>query len=365
MSARFHWRLLQGGESSGDTRAHAASLSRTGMPDLGRQIEFCKLAEACGIAGVLMDFGISKPDPLVLAAALGLATDKMEFIIAYRSGLICPVSFTQQINTLSAMIGGRISINVVAGHSPAEQKAYGDYLSHDERYARTVEFLTICNGLWAANGPVNFRGAYYTVENAVLNTPYLSPVRQSPELFIAGNSRQAQETAIRQGTLWMRMADTPSNVAREVAPLITAGREAGLRCAIVCRETREEAIAAAYSLVPSLDPSARDRARESGFREASDSVCVKASHDLADIPWPTPFLWTGAIPTHGPAAAAIVGSPEDVAAAIIEYERAGVSQFIFSGWPKTEQMRFFGDHVMPLIRRAEFDLISRRSAATG
>jgi alkanesulfonate monooxygenase len=365
MTARFHWRLLQGGEGSGDTRGQAAALSRTGMPDLARQIEFCKLAEDCGIAGVLTDFGISKPDPLVLTAALGLATDKIEFIIAYRSGLICPVSFTQQINTLSAMIGGRISINVVAGHSPAEQRAYGDFLTHDERYSRTEEFLTICNGLWAGNEPVNFHGAYYTVENAVLNTPYLSPARQSPELFIAGNSRQAQETTIRQGTLWMRMADTPSNVAREVAPVIAAGREAGLRCAIICRETREEAITAAYALVAGLDRNAGDRARESGFHEASDSVCVKTSHELADVAWPTPFLWTGAIPTHGPATAAIVGSPVDVAAAIIEYERAGVSQFIFSGWPKTQQMRFFGDHVLPLVRRAELGLISHRSTATG
>src|SRR5262249_14637115 len=160
--------------------------------DLARQIEFCKLAEDCGIAGVLMDFGISKPDPIVLATALGLATEKIEFIIAYRSGLICPVSFAQQLNTLSAMIGGRISLNVVAGHSPPEQRAYGDFLSHDERYSRTEEFLAICNGLWAGNGPVTFHGAHYTVENAALNTPYVSPARRSPELFIAGNSPQAQ-----------------------------------------------------------------------------------------------------------------------------------------------------------------------------
>ena len=151
----------------------------------------------------------------------------------------------------------------------------------------------------------------------------------------------------------MRMADTPLNVAREAAPVIAAGREAGLRCAIICRESRDEAIAAAYALVARLDRKAGDRARELAFREASDSVCVKTSHELAEDAWPTPFLWTGAIPTHGPAAAAIVGSPVDVAAAIVEYERAGVSQFIFSGWPKTQEMRFFGDRVLPLVRRAE------------
>ena len=363
MSARFHWRLLQGGETTGDTRGQAAALTRTGLPDLTRQIEFCKLAEAAGMAGVLVDFGISKPDSILLSTALGLATEKIEFIIAYRSGLICPVSFTQQINTLSAMIGGRISLNVVAGHSPAEQQAYGDFLRHDERYSRTEEFLAICNALWENRGPVSFQGTYYRVENSVLNTPYAAPARRSPEIFIAGNSLQAQQTAIRQGTLWMRMADTPENVARESAPIIDAGRQVGLRCAVVCRPSREEAVAAACALVPGLEPNNRDRAREWGFRQGSDSVCVRASYELSAVEWLTPYLWTGAILTHGPAAAALVGSPEDIAAAIIEYERAGISQFIFSGWPKVEQMTFFGARVLPLIREAERELASHAVAA--
>src|SRR4051794_667187 len=113
MKLRFHWRMLQGGETTGDTRGQATVLPRTGLPDLARQIEFCRHAKNAGMTGLLVDFGISKPDSIVLSTALGLATTRIEFVIAYRSGLICPVSFAHQINTLSAMIGGRISINVV------------------------------------------------------------------------------------------------------------------------------------------------------------------------------------------------------------------------------------------------------------
>ena len=136
MSLKFHWRLPHGGETLGDTRAgfNRASL---GLPDLEAQIAFCHQAEQCGIDSLLTDFGYAKPDPILLATALGLATEKIKFIVAYRSGLLSPATFVQQLNTLSALIQGRFSLNIVAGYSPQEQRAYGDFLAHDERYDRT------------------------------------------------------------------------------------------------------------------------------------------------------------------------------------------------------------------------------------
>ena len=146
---RFHWRLPQGGERPNASRAHQASLPETGLPDLDVQVPFVRAAEACGIDSLLLDFGWSKPDPILLAAALGLATTSMRFIIAHRSGLMCPTTFVQQLNTLSTLIGDRFSLNIVAGHSPEEQRGYGDFLAHDERYARTDEYLAVCRALWS------------------------------------------------------------------------------------------------------------------------------------------------------------------------------------------------------------------------
>src|SRR5580765_6721329 len=188
MELKVHWRLLQGGERSAITRTTGSSETLTGLPDLEAQIDFCRKAEDAGIHGLLTDFGASKPDSIVLATALGLATSKIEFIIAYRSGLIAPTSFVQQINTLSALINGRLSLNIVAGHSPEEQAYYGDLLPHGERYARTAEFLDVCRALWGRSGPVTYRGRYYQTENARLNTPFVADQRSFPEIFIAGGS---------------------------------------------------------------------------------------------------------------------------------------------------------------------------------
>ena len=363
MSLKFHWRLLQGGEiRSVTTRATGASQRATGLPDLEHQIDFCRQAEAAGITGLLTDVGASKPDPILLAASLGLATERIEFIVAYRSGLTFPTTFVQQLNTLSALANGRVSLNIVAGHSPVEQRYYGDYLPHHERYTRTEEFLTICHAFWKNDGPVNYCGKYYCLDQGQLNTPFLSPNRSFPEIFIAGGSNEARNLAISQGTLWMRLADTPENLRSSVAPVLAAGKEVGLRMSIIARPTREGAVRAACELLSGLDPAMRDREKEARFMMKSDSVSISATYALAEKEWLNPWLWTGAVRTHGAPAVSLVGSFEEVAQALIEYARIGVTQFILSGWPKLDEMILFGNEILPRVRKTEAELHRETSA---
>jgi alkanesulfonate monooxygenase len=353
MKLKFHWRLLQGGETPNLTRAAEGMRRETGLPDLERQAEFCRRAEECGITGLLTDIGATKPDPILLAAALGMATEQIEFIVAYRSGLIPPTTFVQQLNTLSSLIQGRFSLNIVAGHSPLEQRYYGDFLSHDERYPRTEEFLAVCHAFWRGDAPVNFHGKYYRIEDGQLNTPFISKTGSSPYIFIGGGSEAARALSISQGSCWIRLADTPANLLVGSKAVLEAGKELGVRVGVVCRPTREEAIQAAEALVAGLDPVMGEKEQEREFARRSDSVSLRQIYKMADEEWPTPWLWTGAVRSHGGAAIAIVGSLEEVASAFIEYARIGVTQFILSGWPKLEEMIIFGRDVLPLIRQKE------------
>ena len=349
MSLRFHWRLLLGGETSGETRATMYSRVETGLPDLEAQINFCRAAEASGIDSLLIDFGASKPDSILLATVLGKATEKIKFIVAYRSGLLSPALFVQQLNTLSSFINGRFSLNIVAGYSSQEQQYYGDFLSHDERYERTDEFLAICRAFWKRNGEVNFEGKYYRVEGGRLNTPFQSPDRTFPEILIAGSSQPAQRLALRQGTCWFRLADAPERIRDDALMISRQGIDVGLRMSIITRPTREEALGAAYALVEGSN----SKGEEKKFVQASDSKSIKATYNLADEEWLTPTLWTGAVRANGAPSIALVGTPEEVASAIMEYKAIGISQFIFSGWPKLEEMIRFGRDVLPLVRDKE------------
>lgn len=349
---RFHWRLPYAGESAGMAMADQATAAAIGLPDPKAQIEFCRRAEECGIDSLLVDFGFAKPDPMLLAAILGQGARKIKFILAYRSGLFSPAMFVQQLNTLSALIDGRLLLNIVAGYSPEEQRGYGDFLSHDERYERTEEFLAACRAFWNRRAEVNFAGKYYRFEKGKLKTPFVSHDRSSPEIIIGGGSAQAQNLALREGTCWMQLADAPEKIRPGVAAVLASGVEAGLRLCVIARPTHQGAMEAARALIGG-EHHARKSDGQTAFIQKTDSVSFKAAYQRGDNEWLTPTLWTGAVRVQGPTAISLVGSPAEIADAIMEYKDIGISQFILSGWPKLAEMTFFGQEVLPRIRQRE------------
>src|SRR6185503_5933918 len=220
MSLRFHWMLPKGGEvaiNASQTPREAARYRIESMradspaprPDITGWAHFARQAEEAGIESVLISFSRYEPDPFVVACALGQAAKKLKFIIAYRSGLMQPTTFVQQMNTVSALTDGRVAFNIVAGSSSEEQHGYGDFLSHDERYQRAEEFLAVCNAFWRGNGDVNFKGKYYRVEQGKLATPFVAEDRTSPEIYVSGHSEPAEQLAVTRATCLLRVADTP------------------------------------------------------------------------------------------------------------------------------------------------------------
>ncbi len=348
---RFHWSMSSAAEPLRGTLPRA---SQSGVPDLEALAAFCRLAERCGIESVLTAFGFHRPDPIVLATALGMMTERITFMVAVRSGLASPTAFVQQVNSVAAVTGGRIVLNVVAGHTPEEQRGYGDFLEHDERYARTDEFLSVCRALWSADGPVTFHGKYYHVENARLNTPFVSREGIGPEIFLGGNSPQAAKLAARHASCLLRLPEAPDRMRPTVKALTAGGMEVGLLVSLLVRPTHDEAVAATEATLERLG--SRPKQTHRAFRQKSDSVAFTSMLDLAETSessWLTPYLWTGAVPYLGAPAVAIVGSPDEVVDALWAYRDAGVSQFLFMGWPDAEEMERFAHDVLPRVRARE------------
>jgi alkanesulfonate monooxygenase len=313
-------------------------------------LRFARCAEDVGIESVLLSFSRYEPDTLMIACALGRATSKLKFIVAYRSGLLEPATFVQQLNTLSALINGRLGVNIVAGSSNAEQRGYGDFLDHDERYARAQEFLAICHAFWNEHDEVNFQGRYFHVDRGRLHTPYSSPERASPEIYVSGHSAQAEQLALSQGSCWLRLIDTPEALAPLVPQFRERGVEVCLRLALICRPTREKALEAALAMLPEEEIGKRERA----ILANSDSETLQGALAKADtVGWMSQILWAGLVPYYGSSAITLLGAPRELAEAFLEYKRIGVTQFIISGWPKLDEMVIFGREVLPLIREEE------------
>jgi alkanesulfonate monooxygenase len=326
-----------------------SSDSPAARPEMDGWLHFARCAEDAGIESVLVALNRYEPDPLIVCCALGRATTRLKFIAAYRSGLMQPTTFVQQVNTLAGLIEGRIDLNIVAGSSTAEQHGYGDFLAHDERYARAEEFLAVCNAFWRGDAEVNFQGKYYRVEGGKLNTPFLAPDRTAPEIYVSGHSEASERLACAQGTCLLRVADTPEKLQPVIARSRARGLRVCLRLGLICKETRAEAVASAEALLP-------ENRDENTTRLKNDSQMYKEGAAMSGDHWLSPCLWTGLVPHYGPVWTTLLGSPGELANAFLAYKNIGVSEFIISGWPEIDEVVTFGRQVLPLVREAESGL---------
>jgi alkanesulfonate monooxygenase len=362
---RFHWMLPEAGGAAIKTPEEAARFrvekalehSPASTPDLEGWQRFARAAEQAGIESVLISFSRYEPDPILVSCALGRAVEKLKFIVAYRSGLSQPTTFVQQFNTLSTLVNGRVALNLVAGSSRAEQHAYGDFLEHDERYARAEEFLEVCHSFWRdRTARIDFQGRFYSVEQGHFHTPFFGDQRTTPEIYISGHSKAAEKLAHAQATCWLRCAEAPDEKFKEIVTQSrAAGIEVGLRLCILCRPTREEAVAVAESLIPHCEAGLSNSGRSRDKRD--DSTMYRNAGQQKDA-FISPSLWTGLISLCGPVWTTLLGTPREVADLLLEYKRAGVSQFIMSGWPEIEEVTRFGREVLPLVREGEERLLA-------
>jgi alkanesulfonate monooxygenase len=167
VSLAFHWFLPTSGDGRGIVgRGHSIPLVgataapaayATGAraaarpPDIGYLGQIARSAEQLGFTGVLTPTGTWCEDAWLTTAALISQTRRLKFLVAFRPGVISPTLAAQMAATYQRISGGRLLLNVVTGGEDSEQRRFGDYLSHDERYARTGEFLDIVRGAWTTS----------------------------------------------------------------------------------------------------------------------------------------------------------------------------------------------------------------------
>jgi alkanesulfonate monooxygenase len=131
MSAGFHWMLPKAGEVAMKTIQETyrglttRSQSPAALPDMDRGVRFARAAEESGIKSVLMSFSRYEPDTLIVACALGRATSALKFIVVYRSGLMQPTTFVQQVNTLGPDRRARVGTAIGAGGSESVSGGLG------------------------------------------------------------------------------------------------------------------------------------------------------------------------------------------------------------------------------------------------
>ncbi|MEU4566896.1 LLM class flavin-dependent oxidoreductase [Micromonospora sp. NPDC023956] len=350
----FHWFLPTSGDGhqvgAATVSAGAARHERAATVDYLSAVG--RAAEQAGFAAVLTPVGSGCPDPWIVCAAVARHTERIGLLVAVRAGFALPTLIAQQAEAFQAISGGRLALNIVTGGDPAEQRAYGDFLDHDARYARTDEFVDVLRRSWAG-APFDFTGAHYRVAGGGLATPLADP----PPVYFGGASPAAEAVAARRADTYLMWGEPPAAIGDRVTRIRRLAAEqgrtlrTGIRLHVIARPTATEAWAEADRLLTGMNPEriAAAQARFARMDSVGQARMTALNGGSADGLTVAPNLWAGIGLVREGAGTALVGSYAEVAARIDEYATLGVDEFILSGWPHLEEARRVGDEVLPRV----------------
>ncbi|MFE2132042.1 LLM class flavin-dependent oxidoreductase [Streptomyces sp. NPDC059466] len=360
MTVHLHWFLPTGGDGRTLVDRHAYASNAVGRrradgvraPDIEYLAQIAKAAEQLGFEAVLTPTGTWCEDAWLTTVALAQHTQRLKFLVAFRPGVVSPTLAAQMAATYQRITRGRLLRNVVTGGDSAEQRRFGDHLGHDQRYARTDEFLSVVRGVWSGR-PYDFDGSHYRIDGGLTALPP-DPL---PEIFFGGSSAAAGPVAARHADVYLTWGEPPAQVREKIDWIRSlAEREGrtvhfGIRLHSVSRDSSAAAWSTANRLLDDLDADTITAAQSAlGRSESVGQQRMLALHggsrDELEI---SPNLWAGVGLVRGGAGTALVGSHAEVADRIEEYHSLGIEHFVLSGYPHLEEAYWFGEGVMPVL----------------
>jgi FMNH2-dependent dimethyl sulfone monooxygenase len=288
--------------------------------------------------------GIDAPalDAWATAAALAAVTERLELMVAVRPTFHNPAQLAKQAATIDHISQGRLALNVVSSWWKDEARRYGvQFDSHDERYARTAEWLAIVVGAWR-EPTFTFHGRYYHVDEVIVEP---KPVRRPrPTIYAGGESESAKTLITRACDAYVMHGDPPERIAPKVADIQRrrlAHRLSPMPCGM-----------AAYAIVRRTENAARRELE----RITNVSPGSPGYHNYRDWIANTQLEQQVSLEDYSVSnrglRAGLVGTPEQVAERIVELERAGVSLLLLQCSPQYEEMERFAEEVIPLAAEA-------------
>jgi dimethylsulfone monooxygenase len=273
------------------------------------------------------------------AAALAAVTKRLEIMVAVRPTFHAPAPLAKQASTIDHICGGRLSLNVVSSWWATEASRYGvQFDQHDERYARTSEWLDVVQGMWTESR-LDHRGRYYRVDGAILEP---KPVqRPGPTIYAGGESSAAKALIAAKCDAWLTHGDPPEVIAAKVADMrerrAALGRPPmrfGAAGYVIVRDSESEA-QRELARITDVRRSARGYAN---YRDWVENTQLEQRVSLEDYSVSNRGLRAG-----------LIGTPEQVAERITEFEQAGLDLLLLQFSPQHEEMERFAQQVLPLV----------------
>jgi len=276
------------------------------------------------------------------AAALAAVTSKLELMVAVRPTFHLPALLAKQAANIDHISGGRVTLNVVSSWWAEEAKKYGvQFEQHDDRYARTAEWLEIVDGVWKQDR-FSYAGKFYRVDDNILQPKPVS--RPRPTIYAGGESEAAKELIARRCDAYLMHGDSPERVGEKIADMKRRREKYGLPpmsfgvagYAIV-RDTAEEAEAERRRIIDVKQNAAGNQ----NYEQWLAGTQLEKRVSLEDYSVSNRGLQSG-----------LVGTAEQVAERVAEFEAAGVDLLLLQSSPQFEEMERFAEEIIRPRARA-------------
>ncbi|MDX3928544.1 MAG: LLM class flavin-dependent oxidoreductase [Shinella sp.] len=318
--------------------------------------------ENAGFDRVLFAFHSTSPESILIAQHVADRTRKLKLMIAHRPGFTAPTLAARQLATLDNLTGGRVAVHIITGGNDKELAQDGDHLTKDERYARTSEYLDIVRKEWTSETPFDYAGKYYRVEQA-----FAAVKPEGPEgipIYFGGSSAAAIDVAGKHAdvyALWGETLEQVGETLRNVRAAAAAhGRKPRFSLSLrpILAETEDAAWEKAAGLLSRAKAlrgaPATERLIEVNSiggkpqNEGSKRLLAAASRGarLDKRLWTEMAALTGASGNS----TSLVGTPEQVAEALLDYYDLGITTFLIRGFDPIEDAFHYGRDLIPRVR---------------
>ena len=275
------------------------------------------------------------------AAALAAVTHRLELMVAVRPTFHNPALLAKQAANIDHISNGRVSLNVVSSWWAEEARKYGvQFDQHDDRYARTSEWLDVVDQAWKKDH-VTYHGKYYRVDDLVLQPKPVSHPR--PVIYAGGESEAAKNLISQKCDAYVMHGDPPEKIRAKINDL-SARRAAtglppmqfGIAAYAVVRDSEEEA----QKELRRITDVKQNAAGYQNYQQWLANTQLEQRVSLEDYSVSNRGLRSG-----------LVGTPEQVAERIAEFEDAGVDLLLLQFSPQLEEMeRFAAQVIQPTAR---------------
>lgn len=334
--------------------------------DIDYNRELARIAEDAGFDYALTQIRFTagygaenQHESVAFSHALLGATEKLNVIAAILPGPWTPSLAAKQLATIDQLSAGRIAVNIVSGWFKGEFQAIGEpWLEHDERYRRSEEFIRALKGIWTQDN-FTFKGDFYRFHDYNLKPKPLQ--RPHPEIFQGGSSRAARDMASRVSDWYFTNGNSVEGIKaqvddiREKAAANGHSVKIGVNAFVIARDTEEEARAVLAEIIDKADPEAVNAfghaAKQAGAAspEGEGNWAKSSFKDLVQ--------YNDGFKTN------LIGTPQQIAERIVALKAVGVDLVLAGFLHFQEEVRYFGEKVLPLVRELEQQKARQTEAA--